>query len=371
MGSNTRNALQYVTYSLPQLHPNHKFSLTPPQKPTNKSLTRSMTHPLQDPAKPTTTTKQRIKNGEPFDPEDLARRLSAHIAEQKLASQRRREARAAKERAAAIAAGSHDAIYRHVPTVAASAFQRTATPILVSPDTVHRLAAPVLKAALEASNAEDGFESGHGTSLGRKRSAKRPGTSLQRTVMQDQAAVERERVCNRNPFQRTQALEDAAEVDESRDVYRVPRRSFGEFAHLRRVGVGKGHARPLSTGDAIEDPEDTDAGMVGAGGRLKSLRLKPGYEGRNDWAQEEGGRSKEEARGGTWNGRLHESVSGQFLRKKESVWGLMGKKEKEKKAHETLVGTGVVADGSGSGSSPPALDGKRGFLKRFMRTPSS
>jgi hypothetical protein len=310
--------------------------------------------------------KRRPKNGEPFDPDDLTRRLTAHVSEQKAASQRRREARAAKERAAALAAGLPcNENYHHVPIVAASAFQRTATPNLVSPETVHKLAAPVFKAALSSSNPEDASDFPI-----QLRSVRRPSTGLQRTVLQDQMEVKRERLRNRNPFQRTQALEEAAAVDESRDVYRLPQRTFGEFAHLRNVP--RRHARPLSTGDVFSDSEDTDSALPAA--RLKSLRVKPTYDGRNDWAQEEVRSPKEGGgeKGGTWNGRtVKERVSGGLLRRKESVWILMGKKEKvveRGKVDESLVGTGI---GSAEGSSPPQLDGKRRFLARFKRTPSS
>lgn len=326
----------------------------------SKQPTRSMTHPIHDPAKP--PSKRHIKNGEPFDPEELTRRLTAYVTEQKLAQQRRREARAAKERAAAAALVSSptDGVYHHVPVAAAAAFQRTATPNIVTPETVHKLAAPVLKAALSPNIPDETFNSQAYPT--RQKSTKRPTTSLQRTVMQDQAEVERERVRNRNQFQRTQGdlLDEAAEADELRDVYRLPQRTFVEFAHLRNGGYVKGHSRPLSTGDVFSDSEDTDTQSSGA--RLKSLKVKPSYDGRNDWAQKEDGEKSPVEKGRT----VKERVSG--LRRKDSIWVLMGKKEKEKdktKQDESLVGTGV-----GACTSPPPIDGKKGFLARFKRHPS-
>ncbi|KAG0646103.1 hypothetical protein D0Z07_8207 [Hyphodiscus hymeniophilus] len=333
-----------------------------------------MTYPLRDPSAKL-PSKRRPKDGEPFDPEDLSRRLTAYVSEQRLASQLRREARAAKERAAALAAGLSpiETTYHHIPTVAASAFQRTATPNLITPETVHKLAAPALKAALSPSNPDDCFDAPFGSVVpARKKSTRRPTMDLQRTLLQDREEVAREMASKRNPFQLTHALEEAAEVDELRDVYRMPVRTFGEFAHLRHAS--KAHARPLSTGDVFSDSEDTDTAPALPSGRLKSLRVKPGFEGRNDWAQEvvRSPCEKEEGKGGTWNGRVKERVSGQFLRKKESVWVLMGKKEKDKlKVDDSLVGTGIGDSGSGSGSSPPLGDGKKGFLARFKRTPSS
>jgi hypothetical protein len=325
-----------------------------------------MTHPIHDPAKP--TSKRHIKNGEPFDPEELIRRLTAYVTEQKLAQQRRREARAAKERAAAAALASSptDAVYHHVPVAAAAAFQRTATPNIITPETTHKLAAPALKAALSPTVPDEGF--GKEVPVTRQKSTKRPATSLlQKTVLQDQAEVEKERVRNRNQFQRTQGdlLDEAAEVDELRDVYRLPQRTFREFAHLRSGGHGKGHSRPLSTGDIFSDSEDTDTPVSDA--RLKSLKVKPTFDGRNDWAQKEDEEKREvEKRSGSGGKTVKERVSG--LRRKESIWVLMGKKDKEKektKLDESLVGKGI-----GECTSPPPMDGKKGFLARFKRHPS-
>jgi hypothetical protein len=323
-----------------------------------KQPIRAMTHPLHDPAK-SSTKAHRVKNGEAFDPQELTRRLTAYVAEQKLASERRREARAAKERAAAIAAGSSppDAVYHHVPTVAAAAFQRTATPNIVTAETVHKLAAPVLKAALSPSIPDETFRDRSGGGPTRQKSLQRPTTSLQRTVLQDQAEVEKGRVRNRNQFQRTRDIEEAAEMDELRDVYRVPQRTFGEFAHLRNAH-GRGHSRPLSTGDVFSDSEDTDTVPVSTKLKLKTKGPGMGYDGRNDWAQKEEGKESPVEGGKGGSGRtVKEMVSG--LRRKDSVWVLMGKKEK-----------GKVEDGVGECTSPPPMDGKKGLFARFKRHPS-
>lgn len=58
-----------------------------------------MTHPLRD--LKGNGGKRKIKKGEPFDPEELSRRLTEHLVEQKLKAEKRREARALK--AAALA----------------------------------------------------------------------------------------------------------------------------------------------------------------------------------------------------------------------------------------------------------------------------
>lgn len=58
-----------------------------------------MTHPLRDPK--VDGARRKVKKGEPFDPEELSRRLTEHLLEQKLKAEKRREARALK--AAALA----------------------------------------------------------------------------------------------------------------------------------------------------------------------------------------------------------------------------------------------------------------------------
>ena len=99
-----------------------------------------MTHPLREPKRE--GRKPRIKQGEPFDPEDLSRRLTAHLAEEKAKVERRRAAREAK-----VADGAH--FYHHVPLSAASAFERTTTQVDVM-KSLPKAARPAVKAHLNA-----------------------------------------------------------------------------------------------------------------------------------------------------------------------------------------------------------------------------
>src|ERR1700712_3658907 len=77
-----------------------------------------MTHPLRDVKKPSSDRQRRIKTGESFDPEELTRRLQAHLISQKIKSEKRREARALK--------AAQDS-YNYVPATAALSFERTTT----------------------------------------------------------------------------------------------------------------------------------------------------------------------------------------------------------------------------------------------------
>jgi hypothetical protein len=284
-----------------------------------------MTHPLRDPKG--NTARRMVKQGEPFDPEELNRRLTAHIAEQKIKAERRREARAAK-----AAAAQQNGVYHHVPKVAASAFERTATPVDTTRQ-IHKLSQPILKAHLELLH-EDHVP-GH------------PVSKLQETQAKDQDMIERELLRNRNQFQWTRDMEESVEIDVGRDLYKPPQRTFNipEFAHLRGTKVPNA-PRPLSTGNAFSDEEVHIAPRV---------NQKPAFDAmdRTDWAQrdDEGeiGRQKKE-----W--------ASPFLRKKDSIWILGSRKEKINRQDKEIVA------GIGDFGSPPDKKGR--FLARFKRHPS-
>lgn len=155
-----------------------------------------------------------MKKGEPFDPEDLSRRLQAHLTEQKIKADKRRQARAAKLAAAeAAAAESHaQTVYHHVPMSAASAFERTTTPVDLSRK-MPKLAQSVIKAHLGRVSVDENRPS-QGLTL------------LQKTVALDQAIVDKQILRNRNQFQWTQEMEEANEADLERDLYKPPQRTF-------------------------------------------------------------------------------------------------------------------------------------------------
>lgn len=293
-----------------------------------------MTHPLRDAKKPSSDRQRRIKTGESFDPEELTRRLQAHLISQKIKSEKRREARALK----AAAQNS----YHHVPATAALSFERTTTQ-----------AKPMGKMVLMG-------KGGRGSGELERERDRGVVTLLQKNVAMDQAMLDAHLLRNRNQFQWTTEMEEAAEVDEERDIYKVPQRTFnGEFGHL----IGSSHQhhqqhkknvpRPLSTGDLFWEENDEGASPPPTT-KQKKVVMKPQHEivneHRNDWAQrdDEVERRKKEKKDGS-----------PFLRKMESSWMLMGKKEKKDE--------GIA----GFGSSPPDGKGAKGsFLARFKRHPS-
>jgi len=292
-----------------------------------------MTHPLRDPKKD--GRRQRVKQGEPFDPEELSRRLNAHLAEQKIRAERRREARAA--RAALVQA---NVVYHHVPTVAAAAFERTTTPDVRRQS--HKFPSMGIKSHLEKLSLEDP-------------PLEYPVTSLQKTQAIDQAILERQILLNRNQFQWTHELEEAAEADMEREIYKPPQRTFQlEFAHLTS-GHKRRSSRPLSTGDLWEKTEAQSSPPPP--GKSKPKPLLPVAKDRPDWAERD-------AETETAKKNLHSRTS-PFLRKMESTW-MLGKREKVKPDRDEAVA------GIGDHGSPP--DGNKGirgsFLARFKRHPS-
>jgi len=284
-----------------------------------------MTHPVRDPKG--NTARRRVKQGEPFDPEELSRRLTAHLAEQKIKAERRREARAAK-----AAAAQQNGVYHHVPKVAAMAFERTTTPDTMRQ--VHKLSQPVLRTHLELLHEET--IPGH------------PSTKLQETQAKDQAMIERELVRNRNQFQWTHEMEEAVEVDMGRDLYKPPQRTFNvpEFAHLKGTKAPNA-PRPLSTGDVFSDEE------VHMAPKTKHKTIYDAND-RNDWAQRD-----DEGE----NRRHRKEWASPFLRKKDSSWILGSRKEKSIRQNKDEAVAGI----SSFGLSP---DKKGRFLARFKRHPS-
>lgn len=286
-----------------------------------------MTYPLRDPKG--ITARRRPKPGEPFDPEDLSRRLTAHLAEQKLKSERRREARAAK-----AAAVQQNGGYHHVPKVAALAFERTATPSDTTRQ-IHKLSQVVLKPHLDLLH-ED-LVPGHGV------------TNLQETKARDQAMVEKELLRNRNQFQWTRDMEEAVDVDLGRDLYKPQQRTFNipEFAHLMGKKAPPKAPRPLSMGDVLSRDEVQLAPRP---------RTKLAFDAmdRTDWVQRDG---EVESR------KQKKDWATPFLRRRDSIWILGSRKEKNTKQNKDEAVASI-----GNFDSPP--DKKGTFLARFKRHPS-
>jgi len=265
-----------------------------------------MAHAAQNPEE--NGNLRRMKKGEPFDPDELSRLLTIHLDKQKLKSKQRRAARAANAAAA---------LNPFVPKVAATAFERTTTPDAIRQ--VHNLSIPAVKQHSEVLQVDI--------------------PSLRRNQALDQAVMERNLLRNRNQWQWTQDMREAAAVDVDRDVYRPPQRTFAELAHLMNKGQDEW---PLSNGGFVfwED------------GPSPTVKAKPKYafDGRNDWAQRDfdGGKQK-----------ILEKASP--MRKRDSIWILRSKKDNSMGKERDNVVTGMGSCGS-SPDGDRNRSGRRGFL---------
>ncbi|RDL39276.1 uncharacterized protein BP5553_03616 [Venustampulla echinocandica] len=289
---------------------------------------RSMTHTFRDHRASTgRTVKRKPKPGQPFDPEDLTRRLTVVIEDQKAKTERRRAARAAK-----VASTHQDVIYHHVPTVAAAAFERTATPDTLRQ--VHKLARPAARAhfdVLQTENQQLGYAA----------------TALQKTQAIDQVMVERELTRSRNQFQWSPEMEGAAEADFGRDLYKPPQRTF--TTHLKN---GQGGPRPMSTGDIFSEDDEISV--------ITKSKTRPLFDAndRNNWVQQDDNSE---------SGQQKKEWSSPFLRKKHSSWIMRVRRDKSVRRDKD-----DEAAGSGDSCSPPDSNkgGKTRFLDRFKRHPS-
>ena len=282
---------------------------------------RSMTHLHSIPTG--CPMKQQIKQGTPFDPDELSRRLTHHLEEQKARAARRRAARAAKalqlEREA-------QGVYHHVPAVAASSFQRTATPDALGK--VHKLSAPVVKSYLEP-RTENGIEN---AVVG----------SLLRTQTRDQVLIERDLLRNRNQFQWTAGMDEALTADLERDLYKAPRRTFQhEVSHVR-IRHSARAPRPLSSERSSLEEEDVGRGKLKGRSKLKKVALEVA-SGRHDWAQRDD------------VVRIKKQPSSIFLWKREAT---VSNDEREK---------GIAPIIEGPSTSPISNKGGKSFLARFKR----
>ncbi|KAL3417777.1 hypothetical protein PVAG01_10788 [Phlyctema vagabunda] len=288
-----------------------------------------MTHPLRDAA----NGKRRVKSGEPFDPAELTRRLEAYQEQQRKSRAGRRTSK--MEAAATVTAQKQEA-YHHVPQVAAASFERTTTQDGLR--RIHKLA----ELARRHHHAEPAEET-----------PSVPVTALQKSQALDQALLKQEALRSRNQFQWTRDMEEAAEVDVERDVYRAPQRTFEPE---QKLVLPRKSIRPLSTGDILSEEEGESPPLTTTATRTTKKKMQPFHQ--NDWAQ------RDEFKGVDRRRTVRERVN-PFLRKKESGWILGGKKEKDKIQK-------VVSADAGQPDSPVEFEkaGRGRFLARFKRHPS-
>ncbi|MCJ1392427.1 hypothetical protein MMC18_005294 [Xylographa bjoerkii] len=211
---------------------------------------RSRTHPMWSAKKPS----QSSKHGEPFDPFELYRRLEK-ISNDQARAHERLLAKAEKHKTPQE--------YRHVPRYAAADFVNTASRNCYENQNVHPLARLIGRAAKPAESQlpTDGLMSHY-------------------VEKQDWDLRRMKATAERNQFQRTQILQTAAELDESRDIYKPPQRDFESPFSSKQ-------AREHS-GDGIKSPLVADLDIVDEGADVpivpkRLIVYQP--DDRHDWAQ--------------------------------------------------------------------------------------
>ncbi|KAI4135574.1 MAG: hypothetical protein LQ347_000543 [Umbilicaria vellea] len=213
--------------------------------------TRSYTYPLQ-----TRNKKKAVNKSEPFDPEELCRRLEKHRQEQKEARRRRR--------AQASDKNGEPAQYHHVPQCAAASFARTATPESLKKNEIHKLSRQVIRTQPPAVDSRAPLA--------------KIGPSI-RTVVEghEMSRLKTEAIAERNQFQRTSALEEAAQADQNRNLNRPQQRGF-EIPLFEELPTTNS---PPNKGDFREwDPLGKETY-----GRPSRAHGPPNANDRHDWAQ--------------------------------------------------------------------------------------
>ncbi|KAK3304338.1 uncharacterized protein B0T15DRAFT_512501 [Chaetomium strumarium] len=368
-----------------------------------------------------------------FDPDELTRRLYVVLAEQRLQAERKQRARGERsdrrdgtrhqekqqkpaEPAAdlitklrrtesaenkpthtALAAPPPDVAtnqasqYHHVPSQAASQFVRTTTVDNIrNNDLVHKLSKRALKFHLDgprtvrpAAVPEEGGGHGGETAIA--------PAKLSRTLQQTQ--TQRDKVLDRNQFQRTRILEEAAQLDHHEQ--QPPRKHTLEDEFLRLLRPASRHdKRRNSTGNAADMHSANDnrnhhvrRSLIAMEPLLDVLaeekynlsttnsttaplpaeepplcRFPPADRTRVDWTQSDEPRAH--------NGRPKLLLSLPLLRKADSLWTLRGIGRRGSKDSSVQSPTGGSAAGVPEGKGDelsPTKAGKTGFFAKFKR----
>lgn len=285
-------------------------------------------------ARATTRPKQRSQSQYPdrLDPQDLTRRLNVVLAEQKARSERRKRAKAEAARAAesggaatvAVAPAqpetthpdtarphrsTDDAAHEeaYVPQTAAAQFERTTTTKTTAADSkthqshVHRLSRRALKFHLSGPTIP-ALTDPAATTADQARALKK-------------AQQEREKVLERNQFQRDRLLEEAAEAEQERELRNRQLQLHSIEARLSGARFSEDHgetAPRLSGSDFLKKLESRESAVDG----LECAELPHDVnEHRVDWTQ-----SDERDGAGP-----KDKSAGPRLRKPESIWTLKGR----------------------------------------------
>lgn len=213
--------------------------------------TRSYTYPLQ-----TRKKKNSVNKSEAFDPEELCRRLEKYRQEEKEARRRRRAQVSDKK--------GEPAQYHHVPQCAAASFARTATPESLNKEEIHKLSRQVVRT--------------HQPAVDPRAPTAKIRPSIRRVVEgHEMARLKREALAERNQFQRTPLLEEAARADHTRNLNKPQQRDF-ENPLCEQLPTK--HSPPNGGKPGEWDPHRMETNVPPS-----QAHRRPNANDRHDWAQ--------------------------------------------------------------------------------------
>ena len=220
-----------------------------------------MTHPVRDENRGTRHSKSI-----PFDPEDLSRRLAIVLAKQE------KHAQFAQRRGRRVASET-TGFGHYIPQVAAADFARTTTQDVMNPTSrgrsdVHKLAEAAIRQQQKSSPNDTVVMGG-----------------VRQAMANDRARIEKHAALERNQFQWDRNLEQAAELDKERDLYKLPQRTLDRQPLSTVDRINRSLGRTMSTGDLLS--WETDAPGHASKPRRSTLKPKASQLAldHHDWSQ--------------------------------------------------------------------------------------
>ncbi|KAI9826167.1 MAG: hypothetical protein M1819_007423 [Sarea resinae] len=207
-------------------------------------------------------TSRTVRRPEPFDPEELCRRLELYQKQEKK-PQRPRQLYSACE------PDKRRRSYHHIPQVAAAAFERTSISDLATKKLLHKLSQPVV----------DRYKNGRDTK--EPAGGFRPG---QLATAHEAANAEIEALAERNQFQHTKVLEEAALADRKRGVMSSQKANSGLASSSGLSSRQTNLVAAIDDASTPKPPSSAYASLCRVSAHTPSQSLP---NDRNDWTQKD------------------------------------------------------------------------------------
>lgn len=253
---------------------------------------------------PSSSRKSKVKKEEPFDIDELCRRLEVQLRRQGVQEERRRQRAREKQ--------AKQQQYHHTPQFAALDFARTATPDGFAKKDIHTLSQPVLQRHKEGQGSKAITNPG-------------PLSASKLVHALEVARSDTGTASDRNQFSRTRTLEEAARVDRERHIDKPLQRDFENPSLTVHEETESKTERSFSEGHNVWDHVD---GLLPSKPPAKAAYRS---EDHPDWAQrDECARDRRRS--------FKDRVS-PLLKRTESIWGMKGK---DRSAHEVESNVDVL-----------------------------